>query len=272
MRNPNPAHAPAAFDPDHHSARAVALHLDARDNAVELPVHRHRRGQLVIARRGFVTCLVESGVWVVPHHCGVWIPGGVAHSNRVAANGEITVLFVEPGAARMPQHCCTFAIPPLIRELIAHLAERPHDYEEDSATGRLAAVLLEQLGGMPLEQLHLPMSPKRQLRRIAAALLKDPSNRATVAQWAAQVALSERSLARLVMAETGLSFGRWRRQLHIVVAIQRLSTGLPVQRVAAELGYESVNAFITMFKKVLGKTPGHYLPRAAQARDDTHRS
>ncbi|MCH7274957.1 AraC family transcriptional regulator [Burkholderia gladioli] len=177
MRNPNPAHAPAAFDPDHHSARAVALHLDARDNAVELPVHRHRRGQLVIARRGFVTCLVESGVWVVPHHCGVWIPGGVAHSNRVAAHGEITVLFVEPGAARMPQHCCTFAIPPLIRELIAHLAERPHDYEEDSATGRLAAVLLEQLGGMPLEQLHLPMSPKRQLRRIATTRIDREQSR-----------------------------------------------------------------------------------------------
>ncbi|MEX3628729.1 MAG: helix-turn-helix domain-containing protein [Burkholderia sp.] len=66
------------------------------------------------------------------------------------------------------------------------------------------------------------------------------------------------------MAETGMSFGRWRRQLHIVVAIQKLSTGLSVQRVAAELGYESVNAFITMFKKVLGKTPGHYLPRAAR--------
>jgi AraC-like DNA-binding protein len=31
--------------------------------------------------------------------------------------------------------------------------------------------------------------------------------------------------------------------------------------VAAELGYESVNAFITMFKNALGRTPGHYLPR-----------
>jgi len=34
-----------------------------------------------------------------------------------------------------------------------------------------------------------------------------------------------------------------------------------VQNVAAELGYESVNAFITMFKKALGSTPAQYFSR-----------
>jgi len=32
-----------------------------------------------------------------------------------------------------------------------------------------------------------------------------------------------------------------------------------VQRVSADLGYESVTAFITMFKKALGKPPAKYL-------------
>lgn len=261
MKRPGYAQLPAGFDPDHYTASAVAMQVDVCDNEIEQPFHRHRRGQLVIARRGFVTCLVERGVWVVPHGCGVWIPGGMLHSNRVADDGEIALLFVEPGAARMPDTCCTFAIPPLIRELIAYLAARPHDYEADSAPGRVAGVLLEQLGSMPVEHLHVPMPPKRQLRKIASALVKDPANRATVGEWARQVALGERTLARLVLAETGMTFGRWRRQLHIVTAIQKLSAGMPVQRVAAELGYESVNAFITMFKNALGRTPGHYLPR-----------
>jgi AraC-like DNA-binding protein len=37
-----------------------------------------------------------------------------------------------------------------------------------------------------------------------------------------------------------------------------LASGASVQAVAGELGYESVNAFITMFKKALGTTPAQY--------------
>jgi AraC-like DNA-binding protein len=257
----DPAYSSNSFDPDILNARAVALHLDSRENNAERPLHQHRKGQLVIARRGSVTCLVEGGVWMVPHECGVWIPGGTPHRNRVSANGEITLLFVEPGAAPMPDRCCTFTIPPLVREMIAHLANSPQDYQENSATGRLASVLLEQLASMPVERLHLPLSANRRLRKIAATLVKEPSNRNTIGQWASLVALSERSLARLVVAETGMTFGCWRRQLHVVVALQKLSAGVPVQRVSEELGYESVNAFITMFKNALGKTPGQYVPR-----------
>ena len=58
--------------------------------------------------------------------------------------------------------------------------------------------------------------------------------------------------------ETGLSFGRWRQQLQLIIALQELASGVPVQNVATTLGYESVNAFITMFRKAMGTTPAHY--------------
>ena len=66
------------------------------------------------------------------------------------------------------------------------------------------------------------------------------------------------SFARLMQRETGLSFGRWRQQLHLIIALRELASGVPVQNVAATLGYESVNAFITMFRKAMGSTPAHY--------------
>ena len=69
---------------------------------------------------------------------------------------------------------------------------------------------------------------------------------------------SERSLARLVKSDTGLSFGRWRQQLHLMIALSKLAEGQSVQNVAGILGYDSVNAFITMFKKSLGKSPTQY--------------
>lgn len=70
--------------------------------------------------------------------------------------------------------------------------------------------------------------------------------------------MSERSLARLMVAETGLSFGRWRQQFHLIVALRELASGASVQNVSIDLGYESVTAFITMFRKALGQTPGRY--------------
>ncbi len=70
--------------------------------------------------------------------------------------------------------------------------------------------------------------------------------------------MSERSLARLVQKETGLSFGRWRQQLHLLVALRLLAGGATVQQVSGDLGYESVSAFITMFKKALGMPPARY--------------
>jgi AraC-like DNA-binding protein len=70
--------------------------------------------------------------------------------------------------------------------------------------------------------------------------------------------VSERTLTRLIQRETGMTFGRWRQQLHIVVALGKLSAGARVQRVAEDLGYESVSAFITMFRKAMGKSPARY--------------
>ena len=74
--------------------------------------------------------------------------------------------------------------------------------------------------------------------------------------WARRVAMSERSLARLIVAETGMSSGRWRQQLNIILALQWMAKGTSVRQVASALGYESVGSFVTMFRKALGTSPG----------------
>ncbi|WP_318386268.1 helix-turn-helix domain-containing protein [Enterobacter sp.] len=77
-------------------------------------------------------------------------------------------------------------------------------------------------------------------------------------QWAARLATIERSLGRVVQSATGMSFGRWRQQLHLMIALNYLTEGKSVQNLAGTLGYDSVSAFITMFGKVLGKLPTQY--------------
>jgi len=253
--NPIPS---TPFNPDSITQRTFAMPVNAADRDNESPTHHHNMGQLVLALRGGVTCSVPQGLWMVPPQCGVWIPGGMPHSNRVTANASVCFLFVPADVAGLPDHCCTLTITPLVRELIVHLSALSEADIETPPNRQLADVLIEQLRRMPAEHLHLPLSDHPRLREIASALNADPADRSTVAQWGKRVAMSERTLARLVQQEVGMSFGRWRQQLHLILALQRLSAGVSVQRTADDLGYESVSAFITMFKKTLGKTPARY--------------
>lgn len=250
------------LDVDDLFAPVIAVRVDVIGTKAEVPDHWHRKGQLIFVLGGGVTCRVPSGLWMVPPHCGVWVPGGMEHSNVATANARIFFVYIEPGAADLPDRCCTLSISPLLRELIIELSDRVQD--DDSRDGLLTRVLLTELPRMPVQQLHLPISSEPRVRRIATALAEDPADRSTLAEWANRVALSESSLARLVLRETGLTFGRWRQQLHLTVAIRELASGASVQQVSADLGYESVTAFITMFKKALGKPPAKYLSSIAQ--------
>ena len=234
------------------------MHLEFSDYEAEVPRHQHRQGQLVLALHGAVTCTAANGLWIVPPDCGIWVPGGVPHSNQVTSNARLSYLFVEPGAAALPRECCTLSVSPMLREIILRLVDSPGDYAPDDHVGRLVRVLLDELVLMPKEGLELPVSSHPKITVIAAALTAEPSDRRTLGEWATHVAMSERSFKRLMVQETGLTFGRWRRQLHLIIALRELASGATVQRVSSDLGYESPTAFIVMFKKALGTTPTRY--------------
>jgi AraC-like DNA-binding protein len=148
---------------------------------------------------------------------------------------------------------------PLLERLLLHVAQMPVLYDVDGADGRIATVLLDQLSVAPVEKLNFPMPVDVRLRKVAAAMMADPSDRATIDEWSRRMAVAPRTLTRALKRETGMSFGLWRQQLHILIALQRLAQGASVQTVALDLGYEGASAFVTMFRKALGKPPARYL-------------
>jgi AraC-like DNA-binding protein len=222
--------------------------------------HQHRKSQLLYTVRGIINCEVEDGIWIVPPQCAVWIPGSMPHTAFGSGDVECICLFVEPKAAvGLPEQCCTIAVSPLLRELLPRAVELPALYEIDGRDGRLVTVILDELVASPAENLRLPLPGDSRLRKLAEMMLAQPTERATLAEWASRIALSERSLSRMLLKEIGMSFGRWRRQLHVILALQKLTAGDSVQTVALDLGYESASSFVTMFRKALGKPPGRYL-------------
>ncbi|MEX3019381.1 helix-turn-helix transcriptional regulator [Kluyvera sp. STS39-E] len=247
------------YHPDSHQDAAVAFGIQVVQGEQYIPEHQHRKGQLILALHGAITCEVENALWMVPPQFAVWVPGEVPHSNRATPQAELCFLFIEPGAAKMPAHCCTLKISPLVRELILALAQRDEAARQTAETQRLIQVLFDELPQQPEQQLQLPVSAHPKIRLMVEMMEAEPAQWQTLSQWASRFAMSERNLARLVVRETGLNFRRWRHQLQLILALQMLVRGLNVQQVALSLGYDSTTAFITMFRKGLGQTPGRYL-------------
>lgn len=247
------------YDPDSQHDAAVAFRIRVVEDEQRIPVHQHRKGQLILALRGAITCEVENAMWMVPPQYAVWIPGQIPHSNKATPGAQLCFLFIEPGAVTLPDRCCTLKISPLVRELILTLASKKPEELSLAATTRLVDVLFDEVPQQPQEQLQLPVSPHPKIRMMSETMAEHPAEWQTLAQWANHFAMSERNLARLVVKETGLSFRRWRHQLQLIVALQLLISGKSVQQAAQSLGYDSTTAFITMFKKGLGQTPARYI-------------
>ncbi|WP_230519473.1 MULTISPECIES: helix-turn-helix transcriptional regulator [unclassified Janthinobacterium] len=248
------------FDIDGVLRPLLAVGLASVSEEAEQAPHQHRKGQLLYATRGVIHCEVDSGVWIVPPQCAVWIPGGLMHSAQGVGEAQCYCLFVEPAMApALPAVCCTVAVSPLLRELIAKAAAFPTLATLHGAQERLVLTLLDELAAAPVEDLHLPMPRDARLRRLAALLLAQPADKKTLAECASHIGMSERSMTRQSLEEMGMSVGRWRRQLHVILALRRMAQGHSVKAVALELGYENTSGFVTMFRKAVGKPPARYL-------------
>ncbi|MCP5368995.1 MAG: helix-turn-helix transcriptional regulator [Hyphomicrobiales bacterium] len=222
--------------------------------------HHHRRAQLVYAVDGVIAVDTDRGLWVVPPQRAVWVPPETPHQVRaVSAKAVMHNLYLEPAAATgLPGQCCVVTVSPLLRELIRAAARLPAHYDEDGPDGRLMAVILDQIRTLPVAPLHLPLVTDPRLRPIADALAADPADGRTLADWSRRVGASARTLARLFVRDTGMTFGQWRQQARLLAALTLLADGAPVTTVALDLGYDSQSAFIAMFRKALGVTPGRY--------------
>ncbi len=64
---------------------------------------------------------------------------------------------------------------------------------------------------------------------------------------------------RAFKAQTGTTFGRWRQQARLFASLENLAEGKSVTETSMAGGYDSVSAFIEMFRTALGCTPQAYL-------------
>lgn len=243
-------------------ARKESLAADSASRA-----HAHPWAQLSWASAGALIVRTPAASHVAPPQRAVWVPPGLDHEVINPGRTEMRSLYIEAQtAAFAPPRCRVLAITPLARELIQAFSALPAAYDVTGADGRLVAVLLDQLASLPEADFSLPWPSDSRLTAICQALFDAPDDRRDMAAWAKAAGLTERTLGRLFIARTGLTFGRWRRRSRLLAALAILENGGGVTEAALSCGYETPSAFIAAFKAAFGVTPGNFVAKSQTVR------
>ncbi len=228
-------------------------------NAVIEP-HSHRnKHQLIYAISGVMVVTSAMNQWTVPPSRGIWMPSGQVHAIRCVGSVKMRSMFVRPDSLPdMPVECRAVAISPLLSELIRAAVGITQPYAEDSREARVMRLILDELRILPTLPLHLPQPADPRIQPICTTLQSDPGDASTLADWSAHLGLDEKTIQRLFQKGTGMTFGQWRQQARLLLALERIALGEKIIDIAGELGYDSPSAFTTMFKKQFGLTPSQF--------------
>ena len=226
--------------------------------------HTHSRAQLLYASEGAIRVYTVDNVWIVPPQCALWIPAYVEHSVISLSEVHLSTVLVEKNAAdSLGNHCFIVRISKLLRELVLRFNQLDHlKIDESSIESEIEKSLqllifneIKQAFSFPIV---IPWPKNPRLIRMCEELMEYPDNPKNLDMWADQIGTSSRTLIRLFQKETGLNYRAWVQQMHIALALGKLSRSEPISQIATALGYSSPSAFSAMFKKHLGEAPQHF--------------
>jgi AraC-like DNA-binding protein len=220
-----------------------------------IDAHRHDNHQIVYAGCGVLSVTTDRGRWIAPATRAIWVPAGTAHEHR--AYGETDLHTVGLPAGENPLGLAeptVLTVGPLLRELIISYTRDPADLGAER--DRLRAVLLDQLRRSPLQPIQLPTPRDPRLVSVCQLLHDNPADGRPLATLGAVVGASERTLSRLFRDELHMTFPQWRTQLRLHQALILLAENVPVTMVAHRCGWSSASAFIDVFHRAFGHTPG----------------
>jgi len=228
---------------------------------VELAAHRHDLGQISVVLRGTLAVTSDEGWWVVPPGMAIWIPPQLAHGARYSESSSLIHLHLSRAlTSSLPGNCVSVVATDFLRALAFEAKRLNSEAPQSDAINLVARLVVMQLAlPRPGPRLYLPHGHDRRLQQATAILRSAPGDNFTLDELAYQVHTSGRTLARLFVSETGMSFTRWRDYLKIINAIDRLARQRSITQTALELGYKSTSSFTTLFTRLVGLPPKRYM-------------
>ncbi|MGG4608549.1 AraC family transcriptional regulator [Providencia sp. Me31A] len=238
-----------------HWYQAPVLGIAAQMGLHDSGTHSHEMGQLLFTQQGCIRILLENRLTLLPPGRVAWLPPFVPHRAQMRASvGYRSIYLSEEYAQKIGNNVVILSISPLLRELLERIAIAPFD--SDWQMGRLANLLpvfIDELQAATTEPTLLPLPQDRRFSRFDVEQL--PPNLSELAQI---VGASEKTITRIFLKETGMTYQTWRQQWRFIKAIELLTQNRPYHFITQELGLSSDSAFISFFRKMSGVTPREY--------------
>ncbi len=223
--------------------------------------HSHPWHQLLLPRSGMLRTRTPTDLYFVPSNRAAVIPAGSIHESWALTDARFVGIYFDPGIfpGRLSD-CRIIEVTHLLDGLISRILKidsigRRHSDRQR----RLVSVLMDEIAASPGVNLSVTMPAEKRILPIATELLTHPSCSRSLASWSRTVGASERTISRLFMQHTGLSFVRWRQKVRMVSALSMLEEGIPIQDIALSVGYSSASSFIYTFRQEFGSSPQRYL-------------
>jgi AraC-like DNA-binding protein len=249
---------PHLYAPDAVRPLRAKEHLLQADTLVEL--HTHPWPQLTFSTRGVIRLSTRDGSYIVPPSRALWVPADVPHSISLIEDAELRTVYLHRWLGPAWEKCEVLEISPLLRALMLALDTTPDGLPpvDPHAAQRerwIAPLLVDELERATQIRIDVPLPGDKRLRQLCEALLRNPADRATLAERAKAIGASERTVARLFRDQLGMSWQQWRQQAVMAHALPLLARGMAVSQVAAASGYATDSAFCAMFKAATGQSP-----------------
>lgn len=221
----------------------------------ETPAHDHPEEQLVYPEQGYIVLEMQGAVVRLAADRAVWIPSGQSHAVHINHRFRYHSLYFVPGYLP-PLPFQVIRVGKLLRELILDVAHWQLEGDELDRAKRKAEVLCDEISSAPHLGLGIDIPNEPRLGKICREIERNPGDVRTLKDWSSLANVSEKTLERLFLAHTGLTFRRWRTYVRMSRALELQCQNKRLLDIALEVGYATESAFCEAYKRYYGQSPG----------------
>ncbi|WP_168797746.1 AraC family transcriptional regulator [Aliishimia ponticola] len=220
------------------------------------------RDMVLFCFDGLMRVEVSQDRWFIPDRYGIWLPANTTPVVEPVGHIEFQAFQLHPKFAdriAMPDQPTVLRATPLIRGVARRMMQT--DPLPDAEARRLGWVVLDEFARLERPDLHLPGSRDPRVAAVMARVMATPHEANSLDHLARVTGTSERTLSRLFLRQTGLTWRDWRDRMRFVLALEGLQLGHSSTSLAATLGYSSPSAFVAAFRRQSGMTPTEWRRR-----------
>ncbi|MDC9589979.1 helix-turn-helix transcriptional regulator [Xenorhabdus sp. XENO-10] len=256
------------FDPDslNDSLNVPVVGIAAEMGQHDSGFHQHDMGQLLFTKRGCIKITLANQLSILPPTRMAWIPPKTQHRAEMRGSVGYRSIYFDThylnahypnvsGIALISTQSEVLEATPLLQALLERIAISSFDSDWYQGKGKnLLAVFFDEIREARREPTLLQLPSDRRLARLSFEQLPPSLN-----VLATYIGASEKTITRIFQRETGMNYQQWRQQWRLVKAIELLAQNKTLSYVAQELGFANDSAFVTFFRKAMGRPPREYM-------------